>query len=84
MKKNIVLFLIITLLSYTASSQIDKMREKLNDAIVELDEGKLTLRFFNAETGDPVREATVAITDIGIFTSDPLGIIRFPISPIVI
>lgn len=67
------------MLNSSISAQIDKMREKMDDAVLELEEGQLTLRFFNAETGDPVGGAEVSITDIGDFTSDALGIIRFPV-----
>ena len=73
-----IIFLILMSWS-SVSAQIDKMREKLNDVMIENDEGLLSLRFFDAETGDPVGHATVKITDIGEFTTDGLGMIRFPI-----
>jgi hypothetical protein len=55
------------------------MREKMDDAMVEADEGLLTLRFSDAETGDPVAKASVTINEVGDFTSDGLGLVRFPI-----
>ena len=71
-----VLFFIFNL---SATAQIDKMREKMDDAMVEAEEGLLTLRFSDAETGNPVSQASVDIAGIGKYTSDGLGIVRFPI-----
>ncbi len=63
----------------TATAQIDKMRKELDDAMVESEEGLLTLRFSDAETGNPVSQAAVDIAGIGKYTSDGLGIVRFPV-----
>jgi hypothetical protein len=67
------------LISLSLSAQIDKMRDQLDDAMAENEKGLLTLRFSDAETDDPVKEARVSITDIGIYTTDGLGIVRFPV-----
>lgn len=80
MKTNSILIsLFILLLNLSATAQIDKMREKMDDAMVEADEGLLTLRFSDAETGNPVGQAAVNIAGIGKYTSDGHGIVRFPI-----
>lgn len=75
-------FLLMVLLGFSLSSlaQIDKMRDQLDDADAE-EQGKLTLRFFNAETGEPVPEATITIQDFQTFTTDLEGKIRFAIQP---
>ena len=75
-------FLLMVLLGFSLSSlaQIDKMRDQLDDADAE-EQGKLTLRFFNAETGEPVPDATITIQDFQVFTTDLEGKIRFAIQP---
>lgn len=60
----------------SAVGQIDKMRDQLDDATAE-SEGIFTLRFFNAETGDPVPDAAIVIQDASSFTTDMEGKIRF-------
>lgn len=77
--KTIFISILLVFLTLTATAQIDKMREKLNDAMIEMDKGLLTLRFSDAQTGNPVANAAVTITNIGNFKTDPLGIVRFPI-----
>jgi len=61
---------------FAAIAQIDKMRDKLDDASAE-EQGLLTLRFINAETGDPVPQATIIIQDLKTMTTDMEGKIRF-------
>jgi len=70
--KNIVLFLFICILPMTVSAQYEKMLETMEDEEM-LENGKLVLRFINAETGGPVEEATVVVDGIGEFTTDMLG-----------
>lgn len=52
------------------------MRDRLDDADAE-EAGMMTLRFFNAETGDPVTDATIGIQDIESLTTDMEGKVRF-------
>jgi hypothetical protein len=80
MKKLTLLFLLI--LGYSAGSfgQIDKMRDQVNDAGAEA-QGFLTLRFINAENGEPVPYATIVIQDFKTFTTDMEGKIRFQKKP---
>ena len=77
--KTVFIALMVVLLNLSATAQIDKMREKLNDAIVEQQEGLLTLRFFDAQTGNPVDKVTATLENIGTFHSNALGVVRFPV-----
>ncbi|MCK9450418.1 MAG: hypothetical protein M0Q90_01900 [Bacteroidales bacterium] len=77
--KSYFLTLLMAFSFQLATAQIDKMREKLDDATIEAESGLLSLRFNDAETGEPVGDAKATIADRGTFTSDGLGIIRFPI-----
>ncbi len=78
--KRLISILSLILISIFAFSQIDKMREEMDDADAEV-LGQLTLRFINAETGDPVTDATVNIQDFKTFTTDMEGKVRFEIQP---
>jgi hypothetical protein len=44
-----------------AFSQYEKMLETMEDEMETMENGKLVLRFINAETGNPVDSATIAI-----------------------
>lgn len=57
-----------------------KFKDKFEDVFEEEENNNLTLRFFNALTGEPINGATVAIDDLGEFTSDEKGRVRFPIT----
>jgi hypothetical protein len=76
MKK--ILMFVIAIVGYGALTfgQIDKMRDQLDDSSAE-QEGMLTLRFFNAETGDPVPDAIIKIQDGETYTTDMEGKVRF-------
>lgn len=80
MKKFICVFLLAIGFAVSAFAQIDKMRDQLDDADAE-EQGMLTLRFFNAENGEPVADATINIQDFQTFTTDLEGKIRFAIQP---
>ncbi len=79
--KRATLFLVL-IFGFTiyAFSQIEKMREEMDDADAEA-VGLLTLRFINAENGDPVTDATIIIQDFKTFTTDMEGKVRFEIQP---
>ncbi len=80
MKKTMILLsVLLALLTVTASAQIDKMRNELNDAMAEQQKGLLTLHFSDAQTGKPVPNATVDIQGIGSFRTGSMGTVRFPI-----
>jgi len=80
MKKiNFLLFVILGF-SLSSLSQIDKMRDELDDAGAE-EQGMLTLRFFNAETGEPVPDASISIQNFQSFMTDMEGKIRFALQP---
>lgn len=76
--KYIILLTILGILSLSAFSQIDKMRDQLNDIDAE-QEGLFTLRFFDAVSGMAVDDAMISIQDIGEFKSDMEGKVRFPV-----
>lgn len=77
--KALLINLLLISTFFSATSQIDKMRDKMDDALTEMDDGLLTLRFHDSETGDPVNNAVVKISDLGTTTSDAMGKARFPI-----
>ena len=72
MKTKIILF-IMALLPIFAIAQYDKMLETMDDEMETIENGKLVLRFINAENGNPVEAAAVNIEGIGEFTSDMQG-----------
>jgi hypothetical protein len=77
-----ILYLVIATVSLNLSalSQIDKMRDQLDDAGAE-EQGMFTLRFINAENGDPVTDATISVQDFQTLTTDLEGKIRFAKQP---
>ena len=77
--KRIHVILFFMFLSATAFSQIDKMKDLLMDTDDELSSGLFTLRFFDALTGEPVDGATIAIENVGQFTTDLAGKIQFDV-----
>lgn len=56
----------------------DKFEGIFEDEIEIGESGVMTLRFFNAENGNPIPEANIIIRDIGEFTTDLEGKVRFP------
>lgn len=70
---SLLFFMGIVCLGY---GQIDKMRAQLDD-VAAAEEGLLTLRFYNAVDGEPIPEASIYIQDIGAFTTDMEGKVRF-------
>jgi hypothetical protein len=78
MKKTIGL-LFFLLLEVPAFSQYQKMLDVLEDTETEEQDGKFTLRFFNALNGEAVSDASVSVAEIGDFTSDPVGRVKFDI-----
>jgi hypothetical protein len=70
--------LIFAVNSLIAQTDHEKYRNKFDDVIEEDEAGNLTLRFFNALTGDPIPGATVTIEKENQFTTDGEGKIRFP------
>jgi hypothetical protein len=76
MKKLTLLLLLTFGFAMFSFSQIDKMRDQMEDADAE-QTGKLTLRFFNAVDGEPVTGATIIIQDFQTLTTDMEGKVRF-------
>lgn len=78
MKRVVLLFILFSIASLSFS-QIDAMREKLDDAMIEDEQGLLSLRFFDAVNGKPLPNVSVIIESIGDFVSNSMGLVRFPI-----
>ena len=72
--KIIFLTLICMSIFSFAYSKID-----IEDSFKELDEEKITLNFFDAVNGNPIKEGSVTIEEIGEFKTDAFGKIYFPI-----
>lgn len=82
MMKTTTLFLIafcISALSYSQENR-NKFKDKFEDVFEEEENQNLTLRFFNALTGEPINSATVTVEDLGDFNTDEKGRVRFPIT----
>lgn len=58
--KRIFTFALALLLSSLAMGQIDKMKDILDDELMMLEDGKLKIRFFDAVSGQPVRDANLS------------------------
>jgi len=56
-----------------------EMSFKRSEAMRELEEDELTLRFLNALTGEPVSDASVKIDGIGSYTTDHTGACYFSV-----
>jgi len=67
------LLLILAFLPLFAFTQYDKMLDTMEDEMEAVENGKLVLRFINAENGNPVEAAAINIEGIGEFTSDMQG-----------
>lgn len=59
-------------------NKMTKFKGMFEDEIEIEESGVMTLRFFNAEDGEPIPEATIVIKDIGEFTTDQEGKVQFP------
>lgn len=84
--KKLFLFLIISLPLISFSQVEDNFDEEFNnmfqvleDEMAIMDEGVFTLRFADAENNQAVSNATINIKDIGTYTTDSEGLVRFPI-----
>ena len=85
MKK--LFFLLILSLPVLLFSQVDRnidddfnsMFQIFEDEMAILEEGVFTLRFADAETDEAVKDATINIKNIGIFTTDTDGLVKFPL-----
>ncbi len=77
--KNFTFFCMILgcLLPLNLLAQYTKMIDVLEDTESEMNDGKLTLRFFDAQTGQPVKDAKITLAEIGEFSSDAFGKVRF-------
>jgi len=79
--KTTFLSLLIVLSVTLAFGQKDKMKGVLDDEMELMDNDNQTLRFFDSQSGEPISGADVSIEDIGDYTTDEEGKIRFPNQP---
>lgn len=80
MKSTLLAFVCVIAFTQFALAQgsREKFRDKFEDVNEENENQNLTLRFFNALTGDPINEANVTVGDLGEYQTDAEGKIRFP------
>jgi hypothetical protein len=76
--KKLILLLACLITSVFAQASKEK-RETARDVFAELDEGKLTLRFFDALTGEPISKAKVTLSGVGKFQTDFEGKLLFEV-----
>ena len=82
-----ILLLLILSLPMMVFSQIeggfgddfDNMFQILEDEMAIMEEGVFTLRFADAEDDKPVNNATIAINNIGTYTTNVEGLVKFPL-----
>jgi len=79
------LFLMVVVLLMSCSMLIGqddhgKFKNRFEDVFEEDENENLTLRFFNALTGDPIPNASVKIESVGEFETDAEGKVRFPVT----
>jgi len=75
MKNSILLLFTAIFATLSAFGQLDKMKDILDD---EMDSENFTIRFYNALDGQPIKGGTVSIGNIGEFTTDMEGKVKFP------
>lgn len=60
-------------------TDFENMFQVLEDEMAIQEEDAFTLRFADAETDEPVNNATISINNIGTFTTDAEGLVKFPL-----
>lgn len=73
--------LFLFLLSMPAGAQNKIEKEKIQDAFKEAETGNLSMHFFDALSGAPVKEGKVVIEKAGEFVTDFEGVAEFPAPP---
>lgn len=83
--KKIVLMLMLTLpvmlfsqVEVSIEDDFNNMFQVLEDEMTLLEENAFVLRFADAETDEPVKDAVIEIQGIGSYTTDIQGLIKFP------
>jgi hypothetical protein len=75
------LLCILAFLPCAAFAQYEKMLDTMDDETETLENGKLVLRFINAENGNPVDSAKVIIEGVGEYLSNMQGKVLFDPQP---
>lgn len=73
-----LIFVLSFFLGYSQGKE-DRFKDRFDDVFEEEENNNLTLRFFNALTGDPIAGATVTINNMDDYSSDDEGKVRFPV-----
>jgi hypothetical protein len=78
MRNTIAAIFLFVALPALLNGQEQKLRERAADAFEEAETGTLTLRFFNALNGAPIKGGEVTIGNIGVVVTDFEGKAPFP------
>lgn len=62
----------------TLDAKKNLFEQAFEDEMEIQESGQMTIRFFNAENGNPIENGSVVIKDIGEFVTDEEGKVRFP------
>lgn len=76
MKSVILLLILVLLTTTTLFAQRGILEDRSNDAFNEVD-GKLSLYFIDALTGEPIDDAQVLVQNSGVYETDMEGVILF-------
>ncbi len=60
-------------------TDFENMFQVLEDEMAIQEEDAFTLRFADAETDEPVNNATISINNIGTYTTNAEGLVKFPL-----
>lgn len=71
--KKFIIGIILAFVPMILFAQYDKMLEVMEDEMQTLEDGRLVLRFINAENGGPVDSATIEVDGGDTYVSDMLG-----------
>lgn len=80
----LLLIIILPLISFSQvegsiDSDFNNMLQVLEDEMTVMNDNEFTLRFADAENDQPVNNATIKIADLGTFTTNVEGLVRFPV-----
>lgn len=78
MTRILILSAFIVLAATHCCAQVQHLEEDKSDAYEEMSSNDITLRFYNAVNGQYIINASVEIANIGSFTTDEEGKVRFP------
>lgn len=84
-KAQLIVLAAMLIFSNVSLAQINEKKKQMEDVMEdvfgEIDNDVMTIRFYDAISGNPVSGAQVAIQDVGTFESDIEGRVMFPKQP---